>query len=79
MKTKFAAKEALKTHVYHIPRGRNVKVVHQGDTIVVTRRVSAAARKRAFEAILRHMDKQPRRSDGPTATEIIREIRDSGR
>ena len=80
MKTQSATNQATKTHPYHLPKGRNVMVVRKGETLVVTRQVPAAARRRAFEAILRHMDRQPARAGrGHTATQIVREMRDSGR
>ena len=59
-------------------RGIKVTIIREGESIIVRRQVPEARRRAAVAAILRDMDKN-RGSKGPTASEIVREMRESGR
>lgn len=59
-------------------RGIKVSIIREGETFVVRREVPEAVRRAACERIIARL-KRPDRRSGPTASEIVREMRESGR
>lgn len=59
-------------------RGIKVTIVHQGESLIVRREVPEARRRAAVSAILKNMYRN-RSAKGPTASELVRQMRESGR
>lgn len=80
MKTKDAKRELYQTMVYHLPKpGPGVSVIREGETVIVRRRIDRARSRAAIAALRARIARNRKKRSGPTATEIIREIRDTGR
>jgi hypothetical protein len=77
VKTKAKA-QAYQDVIFHIPKGRNVTVIREGESIIVRRRIDPAARRRAVAALRANIKRNRAKRSGPTATELIRELRDHG-
>ena len=59
-------------------RGIKVTIIRTGESFIVRREVPEAMRRAACERIIARLRRPDRRS-GPTASVIVREMRESGR
>jgi hypothetical protein len=74
-----AAETGFKTHVRRqAKRGIKVSVARQGQAFLVRRKVPEAMSRAACERIIARL-KRPERRAGPTASQIVREMRERGR
>jgi len=80
MKTREAKRQLYQTHVYHLPKpGPDVTVIQEGETVIVRRRIDPARARESLKWLRANLARNRKKRSGPTATQLIRELRDHGR